>query len=76
MLLLLIPVIWLALAAFVVCLCRGAAQADAMLIANGEHERERAGLDSRARSRTVRRRATHSGLRAPTSSIRGARVGH
>ena len=36
MLFILIPVIWLAIAAFVVVLCRGAANADAVLVASAE----------------------------------------
>jgi hypothetical protein len=76
MLLLLIPVVWLALAAFVVCLCRGAAKADAVLAASGEHGVRRAGFDSPARSRVTRRRGNHPAFRASASSIRETRVGH
>ena len=39
MLLILIPVIWLAVAAFVVLLCRAVADADSVLLASAEPER-------------------------------------
>jgi hypothetical protein len=41
MLFILIPLIWLAIATFVVILCRGAASADAMLLTSVEQARAR-----------------------------------
>jgi hypothetical protein len=79
MLFLLIPVIWLALAAFVVCLCRGAAQADAVAALNSERNRE-AGLEltlsSPAAARTTRHRGVqHRAYRMPPRGLRGTHAG-
>lgn len=85
MLLLLIPVIWLAIAAFAVLLCRGAADADAVLFAGAECVPQRsfpaAPAGSQVRTRAGWRRAdAHTGTRpasrASAGHARGTRVGH
>jgi hypothetical protein len=73
MLLLLIPVIWLAVAASVVMLCRGAAAADATLVASAES----AGAQSAQRQPSRSPLPTHHVWRRPgahaASGASGAR---
>ncbi len=71
MLLIVIPVLWLAAAAFVVILCRGAASADAALTAGAEslsHPRERVtagpGSCGRRAQRAIKRPLSRSSARS------------
>jgi hypothetical protein len=84
MLLALIPAIWLAIAGFVAILCRGAAEADAVLHASSEYGKTHAPFavmaDPHAHSSATWRRPdapTPSRLakRKSASQVRGTRVG-
>jgi hypothetical protein len=78
MLLILIPVIWLAIAAFVVLLCRGAAAADAV-IASAERVASRTALagpvGSPVHTRTTRRRVDARARHASRASAGCLRTG-
>ncbi len=78
MLLILIPIAWLAIAAFVVILCRGAAAADAVLLATadsaGVQMAPHATTRSHAGADRVWRRP--GAQRASAMRLRGTRVGH
>jgi hypothetical protein len=84
MLLALIPVIWLAIAGFVVALCRGAADADAVLHASSEHALAQGQFaivpDPHAHPRASWRRPeaaapTRRAARKSAGQTRGTRVG-
>lgn len=84
MLLALIPTIWLAIAGFVVILCRSAAEGDAVLHASSEHAMAQAPFadvsDPRAHPRGSWRRPDVPGLsrraaRKSAGQTRGNRVG-
>jgi hypothetical protein len=80
MLFILIPIGWLTIAAFAVILCRGAAAADAVLIADAEnvglHTAPRATMRSQLPAQHVwRRPGPHPASRASTARLRGTRVG-
>jgi hypothetical protein len=76
MLFALIPVIWLAIAAFAVLLCRGAANADAALIASAEQpcgpRVTRGNLSAHGYANRVWRAPTRS--RAPSASSHARRT--
>jgi hypothetical protein len=81
MFLFLIPAIWLVIAAFVVIICRGAASADAVMIAAGEHTgaRPAGGAQSAARTHGHPRTSWRNAGRRPASRAaaghaRGSRV--
>jgi hypothetical protein len=81
MLLILIPAAWLAIAAFAVILCRGAAAADAVLIADAEDVGRRTAPRATVRSQPPahqvwRRPGVGRGSRASATRLRGTRVGH
>jgi hypothetical protein len=80
----LIPVIWLAIAGFVVALCRGAAEADAVLHAGSEHALAQGQFavvsDPHAHPRASWRRPdapapTRRAARKSADQARGTRVG-
>jgi hypothetical protein len=84
MLLALIPTIWLAIAGFVAILCRGAAEADAVLHSSSEHAKAHAPFavmaDPHARPRATWRRPdapapSRRAARKSASQARGTRVG-
>jgi len=81
MLLILIPAGWLAIAAFAVILCRGAAAADAVLIADAENVNTWTAPGATVRSQLPahhvwRRPGTGRASRASAARLRGTRVGH
>jgi hypothetical protein len=81
MLLILIPIAWLAISAFVVVLCRCAATADAVLLTTAENVGVRATPHTAARSRVTanrvwRRPDGHPAPRTSAMRLRGTRVGH
>ncbi len=76
----LIPIGWLAIAAFTVLLCRGAAEADAVLIADAENVSPRTALRATVHSqlpaqRVWRRPGARPASPASTARLRGTRVG-
>jgi hypothetical protein len=81
MLLILIPIAWLAIAAFVAILCRGAATADAVLLATADSAGAQIAPHSAACShaparRVWRRPGAHPASRTSAMRLRGTRVGH
>jgi hypothetical protein len=80
MLFILIPLGWLALSAFAVILCRGAAKADALMIADAEYVASR--VTPRASAHTQvpashvwRRHGAGPARRTSAVRLRGTRVG-
>lgn len=84
MLLALIPTVWLAIAGFVAILCRGAAEADAVLHSSSEHAMAQAAFaaapDPQGHPRASWRRPDAPALsrratRTPAGPVRGTRIG-
>jgi len=80
MLFILIPLGWLAVAAFAVILCRGAAKADTLMIVDAEYVNSRATPRASAHSQLPashvwRRHGARPAPRTSAARLRGTRVG-